>query len=696
MSIKAMSWIWEHSEQKGGNLLMLLAIADRCDDFGICYPGIKRLAEKARITKPAASKALKRLEKQGELSIKVHGGVKTTHGHTNRYYLKKYRDSLGLTTPDGNRDEYKTYDGVSHRIPQEVSAMIPQEVSPVIPYTSGDTSVDTTDYAASVPSQQARPAQATDSANDCYCGMGRDGSLFFCRNCFERMEKTVIVAENICSDCESIIAVGETCMSVDNDYCCYDCYGKLKTLYGQAQAADGDSGSSISFGSCTNCDATNVSLADGKCATCLMAVADETPQPHTCKNCSNPDNTVPTGAKLCNGCYTGMDRVTYADDDKEFGTCQLCRGGTTGSYMYCLACIESEHKARETDESITPGNKLDAQRNKAVVRENRTTDVIDLQARSNVAVANTIFVPTPPGEQSTPKNPFGKPKTIARQGEIHPKTLAQLEDNKPVVAATYEHEVIKTLDDWQLKKVADCFINSKAHCGSRKNGYLKAPKTGKLYNNHWAGMGELTQKCILESNGNSKVTGKPSSYKLTEVGLQLCQRPDERFRAIIDERLSEHKKPGGKKKSAKKEVHPLYHEMHAAIIEAFGHDTKTMDKSDFSRVGGVAKNLLERGAKPFMIRKYHGWCKNKFDYFGYDTLKKWYPTWRAEMGDRVPDELPPKEPTEEIPPPIAVSLEDFDPQAAAEHCRRLTAELAEKMCVSSQIEKEERERNENS
>jgi hypothetical protein len=143
MSIKAMSWVWDNSKQKGAKLLVLLAIADRCDDEGVCFPGHARLAKKSRTTKQTVSKHIKALEAAGELSVTVHGGTKTTHGNTNRYYLRKYRDSLNLETPDGNRSEYVTYDGVSKRIPQEVSKPIPDGVSDSIPYSSDNPSDDT-------------------------------------------------------------------------------------------------------------------------------------------------------------------------------------------------------------------------------------------------------------------------------------------------------------------------------------------------------------------------------------------------------------------------------------------------------------------------------------------------------------------------------------------------------------------------
>ncbi len=96
MSIKVMSWVWDQSQQKGANLLMLLALADSCNEFGECYPGHAALAQKARITTDRVGKTLQSLEAAEEIRIEIHKGMKTPHGNTNRYFLTQYRVSIGL------------------------------------------------------------------------------------------------------------------------------------------------------------------------------------------------------------------------------------------------------------------------------------------------------------------------------------------------------------------------------------------------------------------------------------------------------------------------------------------------------------------------------------------------------------------------------------------------------------------------
>lgn len=98
MSVKAMSYVWD-TPYKGAKKLMLLAIADRCDDEGTCYPGVSKLAAKCSIKMRAAQALITELEKNDELIVQIQKGIETAHGKTNRYYMSGYRASIGLKTP---------------------------------------------------------------------------------------------------------------------------------------------------------------------------------------------------------------------------------------------------------------------------------------------------------------------------------------------------------------------------------------------------------------------------------------------------------------------------------------------------------------------------------------------------------------------------------------------------------------------
>ena len=75
MSIKAMTTVWENSEQSGSSLLMLLAIADYAHDDGTnAWPSFTTLARKTRMSRRNARRTIKKLERVGELYIKRNGG----------------------------------------------------------------------------------------------------------------------------------------------------------------------------------------------------------------------------------------------------------------------------------------------------------------------------------------------------------------------------------------------------------------------------------------------------------------------------------------------------------------------------------------------------------------------------------------------------------------------------------------------
>ncbi len=69
MSIREMSRVWNDSEEKGNNLLLLLAIADNANDDGYCFPGVSYLAKKTRQSKRTVVRMLSALEESGEIAI---------------------------------------------------------------------------------------------------------------------------------------------------------------------------------------------------------------------------------------------------------------------------------------------------------------------------------------------------------------------------------------------------------------------------------------------------------------------------------------------------------------------------------------------------------------------------------------------------------------------------------------------------
>ena len=50
MSMRMMTQVWERSQHKGSELLLMLAIADNANDQGVAYPSKKTLAKKTRLS----------------------------------------------------------------------------------------------------------------------------------------------------------------------------------------------------------------------------------------------------------------------------------------------------------------------------------------------------------------------------------------------------------------------------------------------------------------------------------------------------------------------------------------------------------------------------------------------------------------------------------------------------------------------
>lgn len=83
MSIKIMTEIWEYSNTKGSELLLLLAIADHANsETRQAYPSVPRLARLIRMTKRNTQYLLKKLEDGGHILIKPNAGINGTNRYT--------------------------------------------------------------------------------------------------------------------------------------------------------------------------------------------------------------------------------------------------------------------------------------------------------------------------------------------------------------------------------------------------------------------------------------------------------------------------------------------------------------------------------------------------------------------------------------------------------------------------------------
>lgn len=76
-----MSRVWSHSQQRGGELLVMLALADFANDAGESWPSVPTLAQKARLTERQTQRVLKNLEESGELRRTKSNGGRNRRSH---------------------------------------------------------------------------------------------------------------------------------------------------------------------------------------------------------------------------------------------------------------------------------------------------------------------------------------------------------------------------------------------------------------------------------------------------------------------------------------------------------------------------------------------------------------------------------------------------------------------------------------
>lgn len=82
-----MTKIWDDGPEKQGHLLVMLALSDYANDAGECWPSIRSIAEKSRMTERGVQKIIRTLEAEGWLSIATGNG---RHG-CNQYKINPER-----------------------------------------------------------------------------------------------------------------------------------------------------------------------------------------------------------------------------------------------------------------------------------------------------------------------------------------------------------------------------------------------------------------------------------------------------------------------------------------------------------------------------------------------------------------------------------------------------------------------------
>lgn len=87
MGVKTSAKVWDWSKSTCNHRLVMLALADFCDDHDECFPGVARIAKKCRISERTTQRCFRDLADMGELQVLEKLGMKTNGGATNRFRL---------------------------------------------------------------------------------------------------------------------------------------------------------------------------------------------------------------------------------------------------------------------------------------------------------------------------------------------------------------------------------------------------------------------------------------------------------------------------------------------------------------------------------------------------------------------------------------------------------------------------------
>lgn len=139
MSVRIMALVWD-SGLPPNDRLVLLAIADFCDDSGTAWPSIARVAEKCGMSDRGVRKIIRRLEHSGWLETDVGGG---------RRGCSEYRVKPGTEFPPEHRSP-----GTPFPTPRNQSAENPEPGSP-------EPSRTVIEPSTHVPGTKLCPAQGT-------------------------------------------------------------------------------------------------------------------------------------------------------------------------------------------------------------------------------------------------------------------------------------------------------------------------------------------------------------------------------------------------------------------------------------------------------------------------------------------------------------------------------------------------------
>jgi hypothetical protein len=114
VAIEVMSWVWNHSRSRNGARLVLLAIADSCNDSDGtgAWPAVGKLMQKANLSERAVQNATKELEALGELKVEWKKGPNGSNKYT--VLMGTPADSAGAENGTSDASDVQTPPQILH------------------------------------------------------------------------------------------------------------------------------------------------------------------------------------------------------------------------------------------------------------------------------------------------------------------------------------------------------------------------------------------------------------------------------------------------------------------------------------------------------------------------------------------------------------------------------------------------------
>ncbi len=94
MSAEATNWVWKHSEAAGSDRLVLLALADFCNEKAECYASYGTLVKKTRLSPATIYRSLKSLRDMGEIVQLTQGALGNGGEDASEWYLPKCQNEV--------------------------------------------------------------------------------------------------------------------------------------------------------------------------------------------------------------------------------------------------------------------------------------------------------------------------------------------------------------------------------------------------------------------------------------------------------------------------------------------------------------------------------------------------------------------------------------------------------------------------